>query len=84
MVVADAEAFGGILLDAAEALGDAGPAPAPRAGAAQGRDTNAFGGSMVDGDDDRDLAVLDDNGKGRPEALRSARLTSAGGELGQD
>jgi hypothetical protein len=61
VVVADGEAAGGVLLDAAEALGDALPDRLQRLvpGAVQGGvDADALGRAMVDGDEDRDLALL--------------------------
>jgi hypothetical protein len=65
VVVADGEAAGGVLLDAAEALGDALPDRLQRLvpGAVQGGvDADALGRAMVDGDEDRDLAMLQREG----------------------
>jgi hypothetical protein len=61
VVVADGEAAGGVLLDAAEALGDALPDWLQRlvaGGVRSGRETGAFGRGVVDGDEHRDLALL--------------------------
>ena len=62
MIVADAEARGCVLLDAAEAFGDALSdwLECLVAGAVEGGvDADAFRRAMVDGDEDGDLAVLD-------------------------
>lgn len=72
MVVTDAQALGCLLLDAAEALGDALPDRLQRlvARAVQGGvDADAFRRAMVDGDEDSDLAVLDGEGSGFVLAL---------------
>ena len=67
VVVADAQARGGVLLDPAEALGHALPDRLQRlmARAMQSRvDADAFRRAMIDGDEDGDLAVLDGEGCG--------------------
>ena len=67
VVVADAEARGRLLLDAAEALGHALPDRLQRlvAGAVEGGvDADAFRRAVIDGDEHRDLAVLDGEGGG--------------------
>jgi hypothetical protein len=61
VIVADGEAAGGVLRDAAEAFGDALPDRLQRlvACAVQGgEDADSLGRAMVDGDEDRDLALL--------------------------
>jgi hypothetical protein len=59
VIVADAEALGGVPFDAAEAIGDALPDRLQRLvpGAVQGgMDADALGRAMVDGDEHCDLA----------------------------
>ena len=67
MVVADGETLGGILLDPAEVFGDALADRLQRlvAGAVEGgMDADACRRAVIDGDEDRDLAILDGEGCG--------------------
>ena len=67
VIVADAQARGRALLDAAEAFDHALPDRLQRlmAGAVErGVDADAFGRALVDGDEDGDLAVLEGEGGG--------------------
>ena len=75
VVMADAEAAGRVLLDATETLGDTLPDRLERlvAGAVQGGvDADALRRAVIDGDEHRDLAVLEGERGGHVGSSRYA------------